>query len=319
MPRYLRNSAILAKIETAYGLDAAPSGAANAILVSNLTINPLNAQNVDRALIRGFMGGAEQLVGNSFVDISFDVELAGSGVAGTAPAYGALLRAAGMAEVVSVGSRVEYMPISAGFESATIYYYDDGVLHKLLGVRGTFSLDMTQGNRPMMKYKFTGLDGGLGTAVTPALTLTGFKAPLVITDPNTADVLLGCTYAAGALSAGTAYPSQGLTLDLGNTVHYTPLLGGQSVDITDRVTVGTISTELTAAQEVAMMASVKNNTLQSIGLVHGTAAGAKVMVFAPAVQMINPKKGNLNGRRLNDYDLRFTPMSGNDELRIVVL
>ncbi len=319
MPRFLRNSAILAKIETTYGVDAAPSGAANAMLVSNLTVNPLNAQNVDRALMRGFMGGAEQLVGNAFLDISFDVELAGSGAAGTAPAYGSLLRSAGMAEVVTASSRVEYTPISAQFESSTIYYYDDGVLHKLLGARGTFSMDMTQGNRPVMKYKFTGLDGGISAAANPALTLTGFKPPLVITDPNTADVLFGCTYAAGALSAGTSYPSQGLTLDLGNTVHYTPLLGGQSVDITDRVTVGTISTELTAAQEVAMMASVKSNTLQSIGLVHGNTAGAKVLVFAPAVQMINPKKGNLNGRRLNDFDLRLTPLASNDELRIVVM
>ena len=43
MSRLIRNTAILAKIETAYGVDAAPTGAANALLVSNLSINPLNA------------------------------------------------------------------------------------------------------------------------------------------------------------------------------------------------------------------------------------------------------------------------------------
>ena len=41
--RYVRNSAILAKVEGTYGTDSTPTGAANAVLVSNLSINPLDA------------------------------------------------------------------------------------------------------------------------------------------------------------------------------------------------------------------------------------------------------------------------------------
>lgn len=319
MPRYIRNSAILAKIETVYKTDPTPTGAANAILVSNLSINPLNAQNVSRDLIRGYMGGSEQLVGNAFIEVSFDVEIAGSGAAGTAPAYGALLRAAGMAEAVSAGVRVDYTPVSASFESVTIYYHDDGVLHKLLGARGTFSLGMGSGNRPVMKYKFLGIDGGISAVANPSLTLTAWKAPGVITDPNTGDVTIGCTYSAGALVSGTVYPSQGLQLDLGNTVNHVPLLGGESIDIANRDSSGSVSMDLTAAQEVTFMASVKANTVQGIGMLHGTTAGYKVLVFAPAMQMINPKKEEFNGRRIIGYDLRLTPSAGNDELRIVVL
>ena len=58
--RYHRNTAILAKIEATYGTDATPTEAANALLVSNVSINPLNAQNVSRDLIRPFLGGSEQ-------------------------------------------------------------------------------------------------------------------------------------------------------------------------------------------------------------------------------------------------------------------
>lgn len=319
MPRYIRNSAILAKIESVYKTDPTPTGAANAILVSNLSPNPLNAQNVSRDLIRGYMGGSEQLVGNAFIEVSFDVEVAGAGAAGTAPAYGALLRACGMAEAITASTRVDYTPVSSAFESVTIYYHDDGVLHKLLGARGTFSMDMGSGNRPVMKFKFLGVDGGISATSNPSLTLTAWKAPGVITDPNTADVTIGCTYSAGALSGGTAYSSQGLQLDLGNTVNHTPLLGDESIDISSRDASGSVALDLTAAQEVSFMASVKANTLQGIGLLHGTAAGYKVLVFAPGAQMINPKKNEVNGRRLIGYDLRLTPSAGNDELRIVVL
>lgn len=319
MPRYIRNSAILAKIETVYKTDPVPTGAANAILVSNLSINPLNAQNVSRDLIRGYMGGSEQLIGNAFVEASFDIEVAGSGAAGTAPAYGALLRACGMAEAVTASTRVDYTPVSAAFESVTIYYHDDGVLHKLLGARGTFSLDMGSGNRPVMKFRMLGIDGGISATANPALTLTAWKAPGVITDPNTGDVTVGCTYSAGALSGGTTYPSQGLQIDIGNTVNHVPLLGDESIEITQRDASGSVSLDLTAAQEVSFMATVKANTVQGIGMLHGTTAGYKVLVFAPGTQMINPKKADINGRRLIGYDLRLTPSAGNDELRIVVL
>ena len=88
MPRYARNAAILAKIETTYGTDPTPTGAANAILVSNLTVNPLNATNVSRDLIRSTLGGYEQLVGTANLEASFDVELAGSSALGTAPPWG---------------------------------------------------------------------------------------------------------------------------------------------------------------------------------------------------------------------------------------
>ena len=81
MPRYARNALILAKVETTAGVDAVPTGAANALLVANLTINPLKANNVSRDLIRPFFGGSEQLVGTATVEVSFDVELAASGTA----------------------------------------------------------------------------------------------------------------------------------------------------------------------------------------------------------------------------------------------
>jgi hypothetical protein len=319
MSRLSRKTAILAKIETTYGVDSTPTGAANAILISNQSVNPLNAQNVDRKVVREYLGGAEQLVGVFYKEVSFDVELAGSGAAGTAPAWGALLKACGMGEVVTASTRVTYTPVSTTFDAATIYYHDDGVLHKLLGARGSYKLNMGLGNTPILSFRFIGIDGGDTAVANPTQTLTSWKTPLVITNPNTADLLLGCTYAAGALSAGTAYPSKGLEIDSGISVNHNPLLGGETIELTDRNMTGKVSLDLTAAQEVTFMATVKANTTQSVGLAHGSVAGAKIVVYAPAVQLINPKKEDQNGIRMIGYDLRLLPSTGNDEITIVAL
>ena len=110
--RYLRNTAILAKIESTYGVDSTPTEGANAILVSNVSINPLNAQNVDRDLIRPYMGSSEQLVGSAYIEIGFDVELAGSGAAGTAPGLWPCCCACGYQETVTASVRTEYNPVT---------------------------------------------------------------------------------------------------------------------------------------------------------------------------------------------------------------
>lgn len=321
-PRYMRNSAILAKTETTYGTDPTPTGAANAILVSNLSITPLNAQNVSRDLIRGYFGGSEQLVGNAYVECKFDVELSGSGAAGTAPAYGPLLIGCGMAETVTATYHVVYDPISASQKGTTIWYYVDGVLHKLNGARGTFEIKMGLGERPVLSFTFLGLDGGVTATALPSQTLTAFKTPIAITDANTSDFTLGSTLTLGSaipsIASGTVYPSRGLAVNFGNTLNHVPLLGGESVDIVSRETTGKVTLDLTAAQQATFHTDIKANTTTTATFLHGTTAGYKIILSALAVQRINPVYEEVSGRVMTGMDLRFLPSSGNDELKIVV-
>ena len=139
MPRILRNTLILFKLEPIYATDSVPTGAADALLVSAPSVTPLVATNVGRDLVRGYLGGSEQLVGTNYVEVSFTLELAGSGTATTPPAWGRVLKACGFAETVAAAS-VDYLPTSAfgASTSATIYYYVDGQVHRLVGARGTF-------------------------------------------------------------------------------------------------------------------------------------------------------------------------------------
>jgi hypothetical protein len=320
MSRYIRNTVILAKVETTAGTDAVPTGADNACLVTEMTIDPLDAQNIDRNLVRGYFGASEQLVGPASVKVGFTVELAGSGTAATAPAWGALLQGCAVGEaLLTVPNRVEYTPVSTGLKTLTIYYYDDGVLHKLTGVMGNCTLSAKVGQRPTLKFDFVGIDAGISAASASA-TLTAWKTPVAMTKANVTDITIGATYATGALTGGTVYPSTGLEIMFGNVVNFTPLLSSETVDITDRQSTGSIELDLTAAQEVSMMAVVKANTLASLALTIGTAAGNKIIIHAPATQLLKPKKVDLNGKRLIGYDTRFVPTpagSGNDEWRIV--
>ncbi len=320
MARLIRKTAILAKLESTYGIDAVPSGAANALVVSNLSINPLKADNVSRDIIRSYLGNSEQLVGTSYVEMGFDVELVGSGTAGTAPAWGPLMRAIGFAETVTASTRVDYTPISDVFESATIYWYDDGVLHKGLGARGTATLDLSVGKKPVISFKFIALDGGSSAVSAPATTLTAWKVPQIVTNANSGKLTVGATHStagAPALTAGTTFPSQGLTIDLGIATAYKPMIGGESISLSDRKITGSVKMELTAAEEVAALADVKLATLNSFGLVHGTVTNSKVMVFMPGVQKTDPTKEEINGERLIGFKLNMIPVAGNDELRIV--
>jgi hypothetical protein len=316
MSRIMRNTAILAKIETTEGTDALPTAIADALLISNASFELINS-NVDRDVLRAYIGNSESLVGTRFVRATFDVELSGSGAAATAPAWGKLLIASAFAEVTGA-SMVEYTPVTNGLKTLTIKYLLDGLQHTMTGCMGTVSLDMTQGVIPKLKFVFTGIDAGRSAVALPALTLTAWKVPRVITAENSGAVTLGGTYAAGAITGGTAFASRGLSVDVGNDVKQIALVGqGNQVDITQRSVTGSVQMELTAAQEITMFSDINANTLTSLSFLHGSTAGAKVLVYAPAVQRINPKHVDFEGRAHFGMDLRFTPLAGNDELRIV--
>lgn len=323
MPRYARDTVLLAKIESAYGTDSAPTGAANAILVSKPKLTPLQANNVDRDLVRPYFGGSEQLVGSRYVQAEFTVELAGSGTAGTPPAFGPLLRACALAETIIAATRVDYTPITNNQESVTLGWYDAGVLHKLTGARSNAKFSMGSGGRPEVAFTMQGLFSTPSAATPSGVSFASFLTPLVVTDASSGDIVLGGTVSptgAPAITGGTTYPSLGLEVDLGNQVQFVELLGGSSVDITQRVVQGSVKLELTAAQEVSFYTTVLNASLQAMSIQHGLTAGNKVLIHQPSMQLYEPSKEEFNGRRLIGFNTRGVPTpggSGNDEFRLV--
>ena len=316
--RKIRNTVILAIVALTTGVDAAPTAASNAILVTEMSITPLDATNIERKVMRGSFGGNAELVGTSSVKCSITVELAGSGTAATPPAWGQLLIGCAMAEgILATPARVEYTPVSTGLKDLTIYYYDDGVLHKMVNAMGTVTLSAKVGERPTLKFDFTGIDGTVSATSNPIGTdYSAWKIPVAMTKANVVDITLNAAYAAGALSGGIAYPSNGLEIVWGNTVDFLANLTTEKVDISDRAVTGSVEYELTPAQEVAFLGDVKTNTLRSLGFTIGLVTGNKIIVHAPAVQHKNYKMVDVKGTRYVGYDLSFLPVAGNDEVRL---
>lgn len=321
MARFIKKTVILAKVEATAGTDAVPTGAANALQVFDVSITPVDAQLVPIDVLTAWFGGGINLVATSCVKCSFSVLLGGAGAAATGPAWGQLLLGCGMAETTGLvtPARVEYTLITDLMKTLSIYYYDDGLLHKMLGSLGNVKLSAKRGEAPKLMFDFIGVDGMPVAAANATAVLTAWKTPPTITKANVQDIRMGCTYAAGALTGGTQYNSSGIELDFGNVVNFAPLLNQEQVILSDRSLKGSIELDLTAAQEVAQIANVKANAVTSMGFVIGTTTGNKIMLHMPAVQLINPKKVNYNGQRLIGLDIEPTPVSGNDELRIVSL
>lgn len=309
MPLLSRKRTLLAKTEVTYGTDSVPTGAANAILVRNLNITPLNAELVSRDLIRPYLGASEQLLASSYVQVEFEVEMAGSGTAGTAPAYGPLLLACGMTATTSAGVSVTYAPVSSSFSSATIYYNVDGVLHKVTGARGTVELQIQVGQIPVFRFQFTGLYNAPTDTAAPAVTYTPFQTPLAANGDNTTGFQLHSYTAA----------LQSLSLNVNNSVNYRTLIGAEDVQMTNREASGQAVFEAPTIAQKDYYTLALGSTLGNLAITHGTVAGNRVEIASSRVKVLNPTYQDLNGIHMMQVPFNLVPSTaGNDEFSIIV-
>ena len=306
-----RKRYILAKVESTYGTDPTPTASLNAILTTGLQRTIYAGDTVERNLDRATLGADEQLNVGPFAQVTFGVELAGSGTAGTAPAWGPLLRACGFDEVITVSTSVEYSPVSDAYDSVTIYYDQDGERQILKGARGTVQFMMNPGQIPMMQFTFTGLYAK-PAAITPVTpVVTSFQTPLPVNKTNTPTCTLD-TYDA-VLRA--------LEVDWGGEVPYLNFVNLEEVFIVDRAPVGnmTILAPDIGDKDIFALAESHNGvTLSAFQIVHGTTAGNIITVDAPKAQLSGIQETDISGEMGYQFGLRLLPNSGDDELVITL-
>lgn len=302
-----RKIAVLAKMEASYGVDPTPSGAANAILISgDATVTPMDMKTVSRDIFRPYFGNAEQLPTGIFSRVNFKTEMAGSGTAGVAPAWGPLLRACAFSETITAATQVEYAPVTDDLESCTLYVNRDGVLHKLSGARGSVKLDFTLDGIPAFDFSFLGLFSPVADAAMPAVSFVNWIKPLPVNRSNTVLALHG--YAA---------KTQSLSIDMvGALSHKAFINDTESIEMTDRKPAGKIAMEATRLAQKDWWASISAAATGPLQLTQGTTAGNKVKIDAPAVQVSTPTYADHNGTLMLNGDLIFAPGSGNDEIII---
>ncbi|WP_420994114.1 MULTISPECIES: phage tail tube protein [Cupriavidus] len=309
MAKLNRKTVLLVKIETTPGTDAVPTGAANAILARSCTVQPLVAENVPRNLIRAYFGNSEQIPVGIHSELDCEVELAGAGAAGTAPAWGPLMRACGMSETVTAATDVKYAPVTGTNETVSIYAYIDGLLHKLVGCKGTVAFDITAKQIPVMRYKFIGTFAPVTDAGNPAgVDYSKFQRPAAVNKTNTATWSI----------SGYTGPLQALQIDLANTLVWRSLVAYEGVEQTDRQPTGSINMELTTVASKDWWSTVRDVVLGALSITHGTVAGNIVKIDAPKVQMSNLAYADQDGVAMMTSNLTINPNVGNDELLITV-
>lgn len=307
MPLLSRKRLILAKAETTYGTDSVPTGT-DAVLVRNLDITPLSGDLVSRDLIRPYIGNFDQLIARTSVQISFEVELAGSGTAGTAPRYGAILKACGMSETIVASTSVTYAPVSSSFSSVSIYFNVDGVLHKITGCRGDVSMNVAVGQIPTIKFTMTGVYNPPSDTAQPSVTYTAQATPLVFRQGNSS--AFSFFSFSGVL--------QSVEFNLANSLVYRELVGGtKEALITDRKPAGTVVIEAPTITAKDYFTAALGTSYGNLTFLHGTTAGNRVTFAANQVDLLNPTYQDQDSVMMLSVPYVATPTTaGNDEFSL---
>lgn len=309
MAKFWRSKTILAKLETTYGVDSTPTGAANAMLVSDVTYAPMDGEDVPRNLERTFFGAQTSLPVGLRSVLSFSIELVGSGTAGTAPAWGPLMRACGAAQVLTPGAKVEYTPITDNPESVSIYFDVDGTKHVLLGSCGTWVYRLNAQGIPVLAFTFTGLFTLPAEAAKPTPVYTGFQAPQIASTTNTPTFTVG----------GVGMKLRTFEVTLGNVITPRLLIGYEAILITDRNEQMAVQVEAEELTTYNPFQKAQAATQEAVVLAHGTVAGKRVRFDAPYA-VLQRLTGYENQDGIMEWPLSFSlqPSAGNDQWKITL-
>ncbi len=302
-----RKRLIQVKKESTYGTDSTPIGT-DALLVRNLEITPIEADVVSRDLIRNYLGNSPQLLANTRVSITFQVEMAGSGTAGTAPRYGGILQACGLSETIVASTSVTYAPVSSSFSSATIYFNNDGIRHIMTGCRGTFTLNAEVGQIPTIDFTMIGVYNAPTDTALPTTTYSAQASPLIFRQGNTSAFQF-FSYA-GCL--------QSVSLDIANETVYRELVGcTKEVQITNRAPNGTVMIEAVSLATKDFFSIAQTETTGNLTFLHGTTAGNRVTLLSGQCDISNPTYGDQDGVQMLSIPYVAVPTAaGNDELSL---
>ena len=311
MAKLYRKRTILAKIESTYGTDPTPTGANDAIQVRNLEVTPAESEILSRDLVRPYLGNSPQLIANTRVIVTFEVEYSGSGAAGTAPQYSPILKSCGLSETVVAGTSVTYAPISENFDSCTIYYSTDGVRHIVTGCRGTFTMSLNANQIPVYNFTMTGQYNAPTDTSDPTVTFQNQADPEIFNDTNTTSF---------TLFSATTLPLQTADIDLGNEVVYRELVNSEKeVLIVDRNATANFVVEAPTLATKDFFALAVAGTSGNLSIVHGTAAGNIITLTSPTngLSLGNPTYSEDTGIVMLNIPTTMVPStSGNDEISI---
>ena len=303
----MKKLVLLAIAQVAKGTPGTPVPGTNAILCRGLVPAPIKGKFIDRNLIKGAKGNYGGIFAGEHRVFEFEVELAGSGAAGTAPKFAPLLLGCNMSETLTVSVSAVYQPIDGEAVYLTLYAYLDGLLFKVTDARGTVSFSVNSEEIPVMKYTFTGAYEAMTDVTFPTgIAFTGFTKPLTVGKVNTP------TFTLDAI----ALVVKSFGLDLSNQVAWKNWIGDSGAQSPDRKPTASSVFELTSVATKNWGETVRLGSEMPLVLVHGTVAGNICRFNAPKLQInAEPSITDDSGTALLTASYAVMPTdTGNDEL-----
>lgn len=279
---------LLAAIEATYGTDATPTGSLNAVLTRNLEIDPLEGEELQRELDKGTFGNDPGTLIGQFARIRFQVEVAGAGTAGDLPAYDPIMRAAGHAQAQddpTTPTEIYYDPIDLNVPSLTMYFHGDTALHKVVGARGSVTLEFGKRQYAYYQFEFQGLIEDIAAGTMPTADQSAFVKPVPFRAANVAFSLFGAVR-----------PLHNLTITGGQQIEFYETSEEETLEQQDRSSTWQATIEHPDLSVWNPYTAIQDDTIGAMQIAHGVTAGNIVQVDAGEVQMLNsPSRGDENG------------------------
>lgn len=202
----------------------------------------------------------------------------------------------------------EYTPISAAFESVTLYAYFDGLLHKMTGCRGTWSVEGTGGDYAKFSFEFTGDYVPVADAVMPTSPTYETTKPVAV---ELANLMVG----------GSAdFACSKFSVDMANDVQIRDNINASNAYagaiIVGRAPKVSFDPEAVLEASHPFWGNLSSGAELTFGVKVGAAKGNTVQFDAPNVQYTGLGYGNRNSQRTYDVSANVARQNGNDEVKV---
>ncbi len=221
------------------------------------------------------------------------------------PTFTGTLTVGQMWHVVVYPAGIRCKPVSSNQSSLTIYMYLDGVLHKMTGSRGNFTITAEAGNFARVEFTFQGIFNDAVDAAAPTPTY-----------PTTLPEQI--EFSNLTWGAQRDLVSAQFTFEQGNTLTPRPDVnsseGVKGVRITSRSPQGGMNPEATIEADHPFWDEMSRGKCQFFFAKVGQTAGQTIAMQIPKGQMSAMPYGDRDGIRTYDVSFLCTRYVGDDEV-----
>lgn len=308
MGRLTRRQTIAVKTEVIYGTDPIP--AATDIITIEAPKIKVNGDALEREALNDTLSRRGHVIGMKDIELEFVTELKGSGIAGTPPEVGPLLKAASMTEAINISAGTVTYTLNSlvNPSSVTVYFNADGVLHKITGARTSWKYNWEAGKEGKINWKIRGL----------------YNAPIdsvLVPDGSVDTILPPICQACNQVIGGYSPTAEKIEIDVDNNlVRSVSLNAAQAIKeirISARNPKGSFNPEAVLEAEETFWADWEAATKQSFSIRCGSVSGNTVTMTG-YLQKTGMDYGDRDG--IMTYEIPFGcpyNTTGNDELVIV--